>query len=52
MNPVQLSSFTYDLAYLIAVVFGDTFLLLAGAFIGASFLYGLVVGTIFIMRNI
>lgn len=49
---VELSMFTFDLAYLIAVIYGDTFRLLAAAFIGASFLYGLVIGTVFIVRNI
>lgn len=50
--PIDLSTITYDLGYLVAVLLGDVFLLLAASFIGASFLYGLVVGTIFIVRNI
>lgn len=49
---IELSAFMADLAYFAAVIFSDVFKLLAASFIGASFLYGLVIGTVFILRNI
>lgn len=49
---MSLNDFTIDLLYFLLVVAGDIIIMLAGAFITASFLYSLIMMTISVVRRV
>lgn len=49
---MELSGWAFDFAYLGAAIFGPILFYLAATFIVASFLYGMVMATIFMVRNV
>lgn len=49
---MELSGWALDFAYLGAVIFGPILFYLAAAFLAVSFLYALVMASIFMVRNV
>lgn len=49
---MELSGWALDFAYLGAALFGPILLYLGAAFLAGSFLYGMVMATIFMIRNV
>lgn len=48
---MNLGTFALDLVYLAVFLLADVLLLMAAGLIAASFLYGLFLGTAFMIRN-